>query len=265
MQTVINEFKNISPEVTKAFIFKKDGEILASIEGNVEEEHAKKIADSFDEIATQAAVIGGLELVAVQGVSTQLEITSTNNSYLATVASRAADEKMVKALTRIIVPTVIKLLDQVNPSPSNQPSDAAKLAVNEAEDAVTPPEEPNRTGLRIDSSMQSSEQALPKPPVNQFMVEKIGGLLVASDVVRVDADVVAKWSELYGDREISLVNVETLEGKAAVCKFKPMKEAEGNAKGIIQIPERILQTLGTGAGKLVMVKPFIPKVKGAAS
>ena len=97
------------------------------------------------------------------------------------------------------------------------------------------------------------------------MVEKIGGLLVASDVVRVDVDVVAKWSELYGDREISLVNVETLEGKSAVCKFKPMKEAEGNAKGIIQIPEKILQTLGTGAGKLVMVKPFIPTVKGAAS
>ena len=146
LQTVISEFKNISPEVTKAFIFKKDGEILASIEGNVEEEHAKKIADSFDEIASQAAVIGGLELVAVQGVSTQLEISSTNNSYLATVASRAADEKMVKALTRIIVPTVIKLLDQVNPSPSNQPSDAAKLAVNEAEDAVKPPEEPTRMG-----------------------------------------------------------------------------------------------------------------------
>ena len=113
--------------------------------------------------------------------------------------------------------------------------------------------------------MQSSEQPLPKPPVNQFMVEKIGGLLVASDVVRVNADVVAKWSELYGDREISLVNVETLEGKAAVCKFKPMKEAEGNVKGIIQIPERILQTLGTGAGKLVMVKPYIPAAKGAAS
>ena len=150
LQTVISEFKNISPEVTKAFVFKKNGEVLASIEGNVEEEHAKKIADSFDEIASQAAVIGGLELVAVQGISTQLEISSTNNNYLATVASRAADEKMVKALTRIIVPTVIKLLDQVNPSPSNQPSDAAKLAVNEAEEAIKPPEEPARTGQLVD-------------------------------------------------------------------------------------------------------------------
>ncbi len=95
------------------------------------------------------------------------------------------------------------------------------------------------------------------------MVEKIGGLLVASDMVRVDADVVAKWSDLYGDREISQVNVETLEGKAVICKFKPMKEADGKAKGIIQIPERILQSLRTGEGKLVMVKPVIPTASEA--
>ena len=90
------------------------------------------------------------------------------------------------------------------------------------------------------------------------MVEKIGGLLVASDIVRVDADVVGKWSDLYGDKEITQVNIETLEGKSAMCKFRPIKEADGKAKGIIQIPERILQTLRTGEGKLVMVKPVIP-------
>ena len=89
------------------------------------------------------------------------------------------------------------------------------------------------------------------------MVEKIGGLLVPADTVRIDADVIAKWSDLYDGKQITMVNIEALDGKTTNCKFKPIKEAKTNAKGIIQIPEKILQTLQTEKGKLVMVKPVI--------
>jgi len=254
LQTVIEEFKNISPELSKAFIFKRDGEIIASIEDNVVNDQAKKVAASFDEIAKQSEVIGGVEMLSIQGVNSQLKITSTNNRYLATVASRAADEKMVKALAYVIVPTVIKLLDQIDSG--GKPADQVQAAVKETGTPTQSPEEPNQVSFPSIPAA-SSEQVIPKPPVNQFMVEKIGGLLVASDVVRINTELVHKWSELYGDREITQVNVETLEGKSVVCKFKPMKEADGSVRGIIQIPERILQTLGTGEGKLVMVKPFV--------
>ena len=177
---------------------------------------------------------------------------------MATVSSRAADEKMVKALTCVIVPTIIKLLDQIaHATPGNQESDFENSEAKQVEEVVQPPEEPTRTD-QFSVASASSEQVFPKPPVNQFMVEKIGGLLVASDIVRVDADVVAKWRDLYSGREISHVNVETLEGKSVTCKFRPMREADGKAKGIIQIPERILQSLRTGEGKLVMVKPVVP-------
>ncbi len=259
LQTVLAEFRNISPELTKAIIFKKDGQILAANEDDVAEDQAKKLADAYDEIANQAAAIGGVENLTIQGVSSQLDITSTNSRYLATVSSRAADEKMVKALTCVIVPTIIRLLDQVSPASIDNPSsDVAASGVKQVEETVQPPEEPTLTDQFTDTSPSPPEEVFPKPPVNQFMVEKIGGLLVASDMVRVDADVVAKWSDLYGDREILLVNVETLEGKSVMCKFKPIREADGKAKGVIQIPERILQTLRTGEGKLVMVKPVIP-------
>jgi hypothetical protein len=117
--------------------------------------------------------------------------------------------------------------------------------------------EPTPMELAVDEPSVTSEPIFPKPPVNQFMVEKLGRLLVASDTVRVDKDVVAEWRDLYGDKEITQVNVETLEGKAVICKFKPMKKADGNAKGIIKIPERILEILETSEGKLVMVKPVI--------
>jgi predicted regulator of Ras-like GTPase activity (Roadblock/LC7/MglB family) len=253
---VINEFRNISPEVTKAYIFKKDGEIEASIDDNLAEERVKKIASSFDDIAGQAGVIGGLEVLTIQGVSSQLEITSTNNRYLATIASRTADEKMVRALTHIIIPTVIKLLDQIEPIKPNDTAPIVEPAAVEETAQPPAPEKPPREELPPKVKAKLTVQAFPKAPVNQLLVEKISGLLVASDVVRVDWDVVAKWSDLYSGKEVTHVAVETLEGKITLCKFKPIKEA-GNTKGIIQIPEKILQVLGTAEGKLVMVKPFV--------
>ena len=258
LQTIIGEFKNISPELTSAFIFKKDGEILASTEA-ITEDQAKKLVAAYNDLADQAEVIGGLETLTIQGVGGQLNIASINNCYLATASSPAADEKIVKALTRVIVPTVMKLLDQISPAlPNSQLFDIEKPEVAQVEETVQPPpEEPPTVEPAPDVPDVASEPIFPKPPVNQFMVEKLGHLLVASDTVRVDKDVVANWKDIYGDNEITQVNVETLEGKAVICKFKPMKEADGNAKGIIKIPEKILQALETGEGKLVIVKPII--------
>ena len=109
------------------------------------------------------------------------------------------------------------------------------------------------------SASFSSEPMLPEPPVNQFMIEKIGGLLVPCDIVRVDSEVIAKWHDIYGDKEITQVHIETLEGKAIICGFKPIKETSHNGKGIIQFPEKVLQALQTSKGKLVIVKPEITR------
>jgi hypothetical protein len=262
LQAVIGEFKNISPELTRAFVFKKDGEILASDEDVITEERARKIVAAFNEIAAQSEVIGRMENLCIQGVGSQLNIASVNDRFVAAVSSRLADEKMVKALTYVVVPAVIKLLDQVGSAlPCDQSVDAVKPQFKGVEEVVQPPEESAAVEPDGYAATASSETVFPKPPVNQFMVEKIGGLLVASDVVRVDGDVAAKWRDLYGNKEITQVNVETYEGKAVICKFKTIKEAADNAKGIIQIPEKILQILGTGEGKLVMVKPVIPAEK----
>jgi hypothetical protein len=89
------------------------------------------------------------------------------------------------------------------------------------------------------------------------MVEKIGGLLVPTDTVRIDGEIVEKWSDLYEGKQFNMVIIETLDGKKTTCKFKTIKESKNNAKGIIQIPEKILQTLQTEKGKLVIVKPVI--------
>jgi len=153
----------------------------------------------------------------------------------------------------------VKLVDQIAPELSeNELPQTTKLEDKPFEEIMLPVEEPSHNESIPDASASfSSEPLLPEPPVNQFMIEKIGGLLVSADTVRVDSEVIAKWNDLYGDKQITQVHIETLEGKTTTCKFKPIKEKNCNAKGIIQIPEKILQALQTSKGKLVMVKPVI--------
>ena len=275
LQIIIDEFKNLSPEITKSFMFNKDGEILASDESTTEEE-SKKLIAAFNNVAEHAQVIGGVENLTIQGVDRQLNIVATNNRYLTTVSSRAADEKIVKSLTRVIVPTVLGLMDNAVPEITSEAlPEAVKPEAKPIQDIEEPTEEASEESIPEEASEESipeeaSEESipeeavpfssvplLPEPPVNQLMVEKVGGFLVPSDTVRVNGEVLAKWSDLYGDKQITEVHIETLEGKMTCCKFKPIKESENNANGIIQIPEKILQTLQTSKGKLVIVKPVI--------
>jgi hypothetical protein len=178
-----------------------------------------------------------------------------NNRYLATVFSREADEKIIKSLTCVIVPAVIGLVDEL--SESGLPK-VAETEDNPIEEAILPtPETLPEESIPEEPVTFSSEPPLPEPPATQFMVEKIGGLLVAPDTVRVNSEVIAKWIKLYGNKKITEIHIETLEGKTITCKFKAAKEANGNNRGEIQIPEKILQTLQTSKGKLVIAKPVI--------
>jgi hypothetical protein len=258
LQIIVDEFKNLSPEITFSFIFKKNGEIAACTQPTAQEQ-SNKLIEAFNNLSHHAQDIGGIQTLSIQGADSQLTITSMNNQYLAMGSTRAADDKIVKSLMNVIVPTVLKLADQAVP----------EHAVNILPEDNKPEEEPpteislqDEPAANNDSSPLvlapiNSEPPLPQPPASQFMVEKIGGLLVSSDTVRIDAEVIASWSDLYGDKQITDVYIQTLEGKSLSCKFKPLKESNQSAKGIIQIPEKILQTLQTSKGKLVIVKPVI--------
>ena len=122
------------------------------------------------------------------------------------------------------------------------------------EETVTtePEEEIEQTEPEIEE-----EPLLPEAPATQLIVENLGGLLVPSDTVRVDQEVIKQWTELYGDLKISEVQVEALNGKTARCKFKQIKKSKDTGKGIIKVPEKIQLTLETQQGELVTVKPII--------
>jgi len=293
LKSTLQEIQNACPDVTTTFLF-KDGKLVAQ-DKNANEETATQTINAFNDITERADILGGLETITIQSAEGKVNIDTINDLQLTTVSSNEADEKYVNTLTRVLIPIVIKLVDQIQPASAdnetftiNQPeleeNEAAEEIADEATDYATevnieetadtveetdeaednqnnpPEEEPATTELRAIEQAATEvnyEPLLPEPPATQLIVENLGGLLVPSDTVRIDTEVISQWTDLYSDKKISEVEVEALNGKITRCKLKPIKKSKDTGKGIIKMPEKIQITLETAAGELVTVKPVV--------
>ena len=267
LKSTLQEIQNIIPDVSNSFIF-KDGKILAKDETTPEKDVNRTI-DAFDAITEKADIIGGLEAVTIQGANGRVNIACINDFYLTTVSSKEADEKYVNTLTRVLIPAIVRLVEKIHPAlpdyetlttvePEPVEDEVAEEVAEDsesnlpAEETAPTEDEEERFAPEVDP-----EPLLPEAPVTQLIVENLGGLLVPSDTVRIDNEVIAQWNDLYGDKKLHEVNLETLSGKTTRCKFKPIKSSKHSGKGVIGIPEKIQLTLETSKGELVMVKPII--------
>jgi predicted regulator of Ras-like GTPase activity (Roadblock/LC7/MglB family) len=275
LENTLNEIEKVCPEVSNTFFFKEDGKIIAK-DKNTDEEIINRTVGAFNAITERANSIGGLESVTIHDANGQVNITCIEDFYLATITSKEADERYVNTLTRVLVPTVLKLIEKIHPASI----DSATLATLEPEPAwdndvdkiiggtedreeelpveETDATEPEPEPIEEESDSEvNPEPLLPEPPVNQFIVENLGGLVIPSDTVRIGTAVIEQWKNLYSDKKIEEVDVETLNGKTTRCKFKPIKDSKHEGKGIIQMPQKIQRTLQTTKGELVMVKPVV--------
>jgi hypothetical protein len=251
LKTALDEIRNITPEVSCTFVFNQEGEVIAQ-DDNAQNATIQQAIQFFNEITCRVDAVGGFENLTIKGSSGQVNFAScANGFYLATVSSKTFDEKTLFALNRVLVPVVIKVIDQL--SRNNEVKAKAETVQAKIEEIKQDQIVEHVTV----NAPEKLEPLLPKAPVHQFMVEKIGGLLVASDTVRIDGAVIEGWSQLYEGKLIDQVSIESLRMKSATCKFKPIKEAKTTTKGIIQIPEKIMQTLELSKGELVMIKPVI--------
>jgi predicted regulator of Ras-like GTPase activity (Roadblock/LC7/MglB family) len=265
LKNTLNEILNVCPDVTNAFMFKEDGEIVAGDE-NTPEKTMVRVVDAFDGILERAEAIGGVEGITIEGNNGRVNVSNVNDLYLVMITSRKADMNYVNTLTHVLIPTVLKLLEKIHPtSPqSNLPppgtSEPKIPLVEKFEeplkelDEETTIEEPKET---IKPEEIKSEPLLPEPPVNQLIVENLGGLLVPSDTVRIDSQIISQWEELYEGRKFEEVEIGTFDGKTTQCKVKPIKGSKYEGKGIIQIPEKIQLDLEIKKGELVRVKPIV--------
>ena len=269
LKSTLQEIQNVCPDVSNSFIF-KDGTIIAKDE-TTPEKTVNRTINAFDAITERADTLGGLEAVTIQGANGRVNIACMNDFYLTTVLSKKADEKYVNTLTRVLIPTVIKLVEKIHPAstddetltvePEPAEDEAAEEDADNAEDDENEPAEEETATTEPTEEQETpevdDEPLLPEPPVTQLIVENLGGLLVPSDTVRIDKAVITEWNDLYGDKKIEEVDVETLDRITTRCKFKHIKDSKHKGKGIIQMPEKIQLSLQTTKGELVMVKPVV--------
>ena len=270
LKSTLDEIQGACPDVSNTFIF-KDGKILAKGE-TTDENTANLTINAFDSITERAATMGGLETVTIQGAKGRVNITCMNDFYLTTVLSKKADEKYVNTLIQVLIPTVIKLVEKIHPISADDETltvetepaeeEAAEEETESTEEAENESAEEEETATTEPTEEEETpevddEPLLPEPPVTQLIIENLGGLLVPSDTVRIDKAVITQWNDLYGDKKIEEVDLETLDGKTTRCKVKPIKNSKHKEKGIIQMPEKIQLTLEVTKGELVMVKPVI--------
>ncbi len=247
--------------MANTFIFKQDKNVLAK-DKETDEATINRAVEAFSALNKRGKAAGGLESVTFEGTDSRATVTRVNNLYLATVASRDADEKTLNALTRVIVPTVLKLVELIQPELTSVPPELLEdgAEINERVREIESRETESFTVAQSEPDF-TSELLLPDPLVSQLIVENITGIsriIGSQDTVRVDTAVIARWANLYGDREILEVEVEeTCTGQTVRCKYKPIKDSQSDGKGVIQLPEKVQSALQTKKGALVMVKPII--------
>jgi predicted regulator of Ras-like GTPase activity (Roadblock/LC7/MglB family) len=276
LKNTLDEIRNLCPDITNAFMFKEDGEIIASDE-ITPQQSIVHIIDNFDSLLEKAETMGGIEQITIEGSKGGVNVSHMNDNYLVTITSQSADKNYVNMISRVLFTTVVRLLDKISPAPlKNNPTEPESELQTEIEkNAET--DEQNRNEPEIkeaepseqrNNQPESKEAETPtqatkleathaEPMANQFMVEDLQGLLVKADTVRVDEETMKQWQQLCDDQRIEEVEVETFTGQSMRCKIKPIKDQKMEGKGIVQMPQRIQQMLEIKKGELVKLKPII--------
>jgi hypothetical protein len=267
LKSTLDEIRKVCPDITNTFMFKGDGEIIAGDE-NTPERMMVQVVDTFDSLLEKAdALGGGVECVTLESRNGRVSVSCVQDVYLVMVISGKADMTYVDTITRVLIPTVLRLLEKICSTPikdksaSDEPRIRRRIpAVEEferpesivepvQEDAVEKPEEVVKP--EVEGSLLS------EPPVNQLIVENLGGLLVPSDTVRIDSEVLSQWENWSDGKKIEEVEIGTFDGKTTQCKVKPIKDSKYAGKGIIQLPEKVQLALEIKKGELVRAKPIV--------
>ncbi|HUW47281.1 MAG TPA: hypothetical protein VMW36_00870 [Patescibacteria group bacterium] len=260
LKNTLDEMQKACPEIKNAFVLDQNHTIIAKDE-NTTEETLSQAVEVLNEMFGKADAIGGVDDLTIKGINGRMNVSRMDEIFLVTVTSRKANLNYVNTVTHVLVPTVLKLIEKLNPGPlknnliepeqklETEPENstveqAAEPIQEEEEQAETPHEE-------------SMEKIVAEPPANQFLVEELKGLLSPSDTVRIDNSVIEKWNELYEDKTIEEADVETFGGKSVRCKVKPIKNAKLEGQGKVQIPGKMQLVLDIKKGELVRVKPVV--------
>jgi hypothetical protein len=260
LKNTINEVRNICRDIQHTFIFNETGEIITG-DADTPQNVMLRVIETFNDILERAETVGGVESINFEGEKGKVKLSCFGKYYLVMVANENADMNYVGAVTRVLIPTVLQLIEKLGPTPTPAPSTAeleAKLKhepVKVKEEPEEIAEEPKKE--RAPSPAPEIQPLSVEPKAVQLIVENIQGfrLFTPSDTVLIEGETLLEWEQTYGGKGIELVDIETFEGKTLRCKVKPIKDSKYIGKGVVQIPEKAQQALEIHKGELVRVKP----------
>jgi predicted regulator of Ras-like GTPase activity (Roadblock/LC7/MglB family) len=167
LKNTLKEIKSVCPDVTNTFIFEENTKVLAK-DDETADKAIRKTIEAFNALTERADTVGGaIETVTIQSKDGKVTITSMNDFYLTTVASKEADEKYVNTLTQVLIPIVIKLVDEIKPEPATaepepEPEEEAieetAEADDEEEEAAYEPAEPEEPELEEEAAPEEIEE-----------------------------------------------------------------------------------------------------------
>jgi predicted regulator of Ras-like GTPase activity (Roadblock/LC7/MglB family) len=270
LRNALTEIKNICPDVQASFLFSKEGTVIAG-NGESPEVPYDKTVNAMESLLNNAETIGGLDSLVINARKGKVQISCVNNMYLAMVTAKNVDMTYLQAVSRVLIPTVIKLLENIagapapirlaqsTPTIANVPPKIAQEDEVEEEgdkekNEETIEEEPEKLEELTASSSGTVSQDSSEPSI-QLIVDTLSGLLVRGDTVQIDAEIFEELSHYYNNAKIDQVDIKSFNGNSAVCKVKLVKYGKSESKDRIRIPEKARKDLDVKKGEMVRVTP----------
>lgn len=245
LETTLNEIRNACPNIQASFLLDKEANIIAR-DSETSEADVEQISELLDAMLEKADAIGGLNALVIEGSKGNVHLSSIEDMYLTLVAPKKTDMENLQTIPRVLIPTVIKILDTLPTSPKRP---IPKIPVTEPEKMEEDePEEEDE----IDEETSDIENELSS---TQLIVESYSGLWVRGDTVQISKQVVETLQDTLHGKEVDLVEVETFNGRSSQFKVKTLDDSKIEGR-IIRIPEKGCHTLKVEKGELVRVKPI---------
>jgi predicted regulator of Ras-like GTPase activity (Roadblock/LC7/MglB family) len=290
LRNALSGIKSSITDLNWSFILTNDGTVITG-DDNPADPSMAKAASSFQSLAEKANAIGGLDNVLINGEKSKIYVSSVNDMYLVAGLAKSADLVYFRTITSAVLPTVLKVLDSVASSLTHDPTPFKSTPALSFPPSKSPkPEllEPTPSELTYNqeqaaeanetSEVEEAEETeeLQKPaldtaeeidvnkqpqelPSQQLIVDRFSGLMVKSDTVQLDAEILKRWSDELDVENVNEVDVETFSGKSVRCKTKVINDPKLEGRGLIRIPEKACQSLDVRRGELVRVKPVAPE------
>ncbi len=237
LKNTLSEIKNVCSDVTNNLIFRENGEILVE-DGNITKDTVKSAQETFHALNERATTVGGIESVTFKGTKSMVCVMRFEDLYVTTISSSGADEKAISNLTRVMIPTTLKMVQNVYPTIKNGPQEV-----------------PSKPELKA----RQPEVLVNEVSASEFSVETLtifGGFMVDPDTVYVDRALIVEWTEKYGEKPIEKISLEAAStGRTVQCKFRPFRDTKYENRRLVQLPEKIQTILHIQKGAKVLIRP----------